>query len=200
MSQGPSTLGIMTTASLSPISPTRCITSSRNQGLSRLFTRVHSWQSAKSSSRPSLARPSRAAILRSAAMASSRLPSSTSHFLASSGTFVAIFGLLASKKWIMREGSTGISRTGSGAPAARGLKKSLALRMGSALLVELDDADRAGRRGLAAQVAEHALVEVLLDDAEPAAVLREDVHRADLHELPPQRGVPPHLLLHPHVH
>src|SRR3990172_9991116 len=191
MSQGPSTLGIMTTASLSPISPTRCITSSRNQGLSRLFTRVQSWQSPKSSSRPILARPSRAATLRSAAMASSRLPSSTSHFVASSGTFVAIFGLLASKKWIMREGSTGISRTGAGAPTARGLKKSLALRTGGALLVELDHADASRRCGLEAQVAEHALVEVLFHDAErPVVALREDVHGADFDELGRQRRVP----------
>jgi hypothetical protein len=46
-----------------------------------------------------------------------------------SGTFDAIFGLLGSKKWIIREGRNGTSRGGIGAPMAMGLKKSLALRM-----------------------------------------------------------------------
>jgi hypothetical protein len=44
-----------------------------------------------------------------------------------SGTFAAIFALLGSKKWIARLGRAGISRSGSGAPTASGLKKSLAL-------------------------------------------------------------------------
>ena len=48
--------------------------------------------------------------------------------LAMSGTFAAIFSLLASKKWIIREGLTGISRSGSGAPTASGLRKSRGFR------------------------------------------------------------------------
>src|SRR5262245_2663929 len=49
------------------------------------------------------------------------------------------------------------------------------------LLVELDDRDRAGRRGLHAQIAERALVEVGLDDLGPARrILLEDVDRTDL--------------------
>ena len=48
---------------------------------------------------------------------------------ARSGSFAAIFSFDGSKKWIMRDGLTGISRTGSGAPMASGLKKSRGLRM-----------------------------------------------------------------------
>src|SRR5262245_40704928 len=44
--------------------------------------------------------------------------------LAMSGTFARIFSFEASKKWIMREGLTGISRGGSGASIAKGWKKS----------------------------------------------------------------------------
>ena len=47
----------------------------------------------------------------------------------SSGTLAAILALLGSKKWIIRLGRAGTSRTGVGAPTARGVKKSLALRM-----------------------------------------------------------------------
>ena len=50
--------------------------------------------------------------------------------LAMSGTFAAIFSFEASKKWIIRDGGNGISRTGSGAPIARGSKKSRGFRMG----------------------------------------------------------------------
>src|SRR4029453_11502361 len=163
MSQGPSTFGIMITSSLSPISETSVVRSSSIHGLSSEFTRVQSWQSPKSSSRPSFARPSRAAILLSIWIASSRLPSSTSHFFARSGSLAAIFALLGSKKWIMREGRNGISRGGIGAPIAFGRKKSFALRMAS-LLVQLDDADGAVGRGLDAQVAQDALVEILFHD------------------------------------
>lgn len=46
-----------------------------------------------------------------------------------SGTFAAIFGFEGSKKWMARLGRAGTSRTGAGAPTARGAKKSLALRM-----------------------------------------------------------------------
>ncbi|GGB72752.1 hypothetical protein GCM10011314_10290 [Knoellia flava] len=45
------------------------------------------------------------------------------------GTFAAIFSLLGSKKWIIRLGRAGTSRTGAGAPTARGPKKSLGERM-----------------------------------------------------------------------
>ena len=37
-----------------------------------------------------------------------------------SGTFAAIFSLEGSKKWIIRDGLTGISAGGSGAPRASG--------------------------------------------------------------------------------
>jgi hypothetical protein len=47
-----------------------------------------------------------------------------------SGTFATIFSLEKSRKWIIREGLNGISRTGSGASMASGLKKSRGLRMG----------------------------------------------------------------------
>src|SRR5919106_7006210 len=105
MSQAPSTLGTMITSSRSPISPT---------------TRVRS---------------SRAASLRSTGMASSRLPSSTSVWRAMSGALAAILSFEKSRKWIMREGVTGISRRGSGASMASGLKKSRGLRMGRGRLV-----------------------------------------------------------------
>src|SRR4029453_9679193 len=138
MSQGPSTFGIMITSSLSPISETSVVRSSSIHGLSSEFTRVQSWQSPTSSSRPSFPSPS--------------------HFFARSGSLAAIFALLGSKKWIMREGRNGISRGGIGAPIAFGRKKSFALRMAS-LLVQLDDADGAVGCGLDAQVAQDALVE-----------------------------------------
>ena len=48
--------------------------------------------------------------------------------LAMSGTFAAIFSFEASKKWIIREGRTGTSVIGSGAPIASGLKKLRGLR------------------------------------------------------------------------
>ena len=43
---------------------------------------------------------------------------------AMSGSFAAIFSFEGSKKWIIREGVTGISSSGSGAPTASGLAKS----------------------------------------------------------------------------
>ena len=49
-------------------------------------------------------------------------------FAAMSPAFARIFSLLASRKWIIREGGNGISRSGSGAPMARGVKKSRGLR------------------------------------------------------------------------
>src|SRR6185295_14666909 len=51
-------------------------------------------------------------------------------------------------------------------------------------LVELDDLHRPGGHRFDAQLAQHALVEVLLDDAEPAVLLlREDVDRTDFGQL-----------------
>ena len=52
-----------------------------------------------------------------------------SDFGAMSGTLATIFSFEKSKKWIIREGVNGISRSGSGAPIASGLKKSRGLRM-----------------------------------------------------------------------
>ncbi len=57
-----------------------------------------------------------------------------STFGAMSGTFATIFSFEKSRKWIIRDGLNGISRAGSGASIARGLKKSRGLRK-SALLV-----------------------------------------------------------------
>ena len=55
--------------------------------------------------------------------------SSTSTVGAMSGTLATIFGFDGGKKWIIRDGRTGISRTGAGAPTASGRKKSLGLRI-----------------------------------------------------------------------
>ncbi len=46
-----------------------------------------------------------------------------------SGSLAAIFSFDGSKKWIIREGVTGISSGGSGAPTASGLAKSRGLRI-----------------------------------------------------------------------
>src|SRR4051812_49180761 len=131
MSHGPSTFGTMTTSRRSPISETIDVMSSRNHGDSSALTRVHSWVSPSSMSRPTLMSPSRAGILRSTGTASSRLPRRMSTAGAMSGTFATIFSLEKSRKWIIREGRTGISRTGSGASMASGLKKSRGLRIRS---------------------------------------------------------------------
>src|SRR5919204_1469084 len=136
MSSGPSTLGTITTSSLSPISDTTVVMSSSTQGDSSAFTRVQSWVSPSSISLPTRTRPSRAASLRSTGMASSRLPSRMSTVGAMSGTFATIFSLEKSRKWIIREGLTGISRSGSGASMASGLKKSRGLRIGGRTLVK----------------------------------------------------------------
>src|SRR5215210_2174421 len=50
-------------------------------------------------------------------------------------------------------------------------------------VVELLDDDTAGRGGVDAEVAEDALVQILPDDRDLAAVVRVDVDRADLLEL-----------------
>ena len=128
MSQGPSTLGIMTTSSLWPISPTTWVRSSSIQGESRLLTLAHSWVSPRSISRPTRISPSRAATLRSTGTASSRLPSRMSVLAAISGALATILSLEKSRKWIIRDGRNSTSRGGSGAPMARGLKKSRGFR------------------------------------------------------------------------
>ena len=53
---------------------------------------------------------------------------------AMSGTLATIFSLEKSRKWIIRLGLNGISRTGSGAPMARGLTKSRGFRMAELLV------------------------------------------------------------------
>ena len=131
MSHGPSTLGTMITSSLSPISVTSWLRSSSTHGLSRLLTRVQRAVWPRSASFATRIRPSRAASLRSTGIASSRLPSRMSVVLAISGALAAIFSFEKSRKWIIREGLKGISRTGSGAPIASGLRKSRGLRMGA---------------------------------------------------------------------
>ena len=80
------------------------------------------------SCRPRPGRPGRPPC-RAAGTPSSRLASSTSTVGAMSGTLATIFGFDAGKKWIIRDGRTGISRTGSGAPTASGRKKSFGERM-----------------------------------------------------------------------
>src|SRR5215207_3503131 len=129
MSQAPSTFGTITTSSRSPISPTTCVRSSSTHGDSSAFTRVQSAVWPRSMSRPTLIRPSRAASLRSTGTASSRLPSRMSVFAAMSAALATIFSFEKSRKWIIRDGLNGISASGSGAPMARGLKKSRGLRM-----------------------------------------------------------------------
>src|SRR5215211_3059799 len=127
---GPSPFGTITTSGRSPISETTRVRSSSIHGLSRAFTRVQRAVSPRSISRPTVMRPSRAASLRSTGTASSRLPSKMSTCGATSGALATILSFEKSRKWIIREGFTGISRSGSGAPIASGLKKSLGLRMG----------------------------------------------------------------------
>ena len=128
MSHGPSTLGIMITSSLSPISRTSWVRSSSTYGEASSLTRVHRAVSPRSISRPTLISPARAASFFSSGTASSRLPSRMSTFGARSGALSTIFGFEKSMKWIIRDGLNGISRAGSGASIARGLKKSRGLR------------------------------------------------------------------------
>ena len=131
MSHGPSTLGIIITSSLSPIVSTSWVMSSSTHGEASSLTRVQRAVSPRSTSRPTLISPSRAATLRSTGTASSRFPRRMSTVGAMSGTLATIFSLEKSRKWIIREGLKGISRTGSGAPMASGLRKSRGLRKGS---------------------------------------------------------------------
>src|SRR6478735_10042050 len=129
MSQAPSTFGTITTSSTSPISVTNVTRSSSTQGDSSAFTRVHNGVPPRSAVLPTSTNPARAASFLSAATASSRLPSRTSAVRAISGTLARIFSFDGSKKWIIREGVTGISRTGSGAPMASGAKYERGLRI-----------------------------------------------------------------------
>ena len=128
MSSGPSTFGTMTTSSLSPMAGTRFVRSSSAHGESRLLIRVQNWVLPKSTVWPTFTRPARAASLSAIGMASSRLPSRMSTCGTRSGSLDVSFSFCGGKKWMTRLGRKGISRTGSGAPAARGLKKSRALR------------------------------------------------------------------------
>jgi hypothetical protein len=48
---------------------------------------------------------------------------------AMSAALATIFSFEKSRKWIIREGLTGISRSGSGAPIASGARKSRGLRI-----------------------------------------------------------------------
>ena len=108
--------------------PRSALRSSSTQGDSRLLTRVHSWVSPRSISLPTRMSPSRAATLRSTGTASSRLPSRMSALGASSGPWPP------SSRWRSRgsgssaTGRNSISRGGSGAPTASGLKKSRGFR------------------------------------------------------------------------
>ena len=52
---------------------------------------------------------------------------------AMSGALAAIFSFEKSRKWIMREGLKGISRSGSGALTASALKKSRGFRIGRSI-------------------------------------------------------------------
>src|ERR671911_410686 len=136
MSHAPSTCGTITTSSRSPMAATSCIRSSSIQGLSSALMRVQSCVSPSCISEPTRISPSRAASLRSTGMASSRLPSRMSTCGAMSGAFATIFSFEKSRKWIIREGLKGISRSGSGASMASGLKKSLGLHINDVYAAE----------------------------------------------------------------
>ena len=139
MSQAPSTFGTMITSSLSPISLT-----SRHEVVEhpRAVEAVHAGPElagAEVGVAAIFTSPSRA---RSCCRRRRRLRgcrAARRSFWAMSGTFAAILGLLGSKKWIIREGRKGISRRGWGHRGPGAGRKSLALRMGCLLLVELDD-------------------------------------------------------------
>ena len=99
---------------------------------------------------------------------------------AMSGTLATIFSLEKSRKWIIREGLKGISRVGSGASMARGLKKSRGLRKGLSwvgwkdsglddlLLGSIDDAFALAFSGGA-----HGAVERWLSEPPPQALSHE---------------------------
>ena len=118
----------MITSTFSPAFVTISVTSSRNHGESRLFTRVHNCVVPMSMVVATLINPARALSFSLIGMASSKLPSKMSTLGIVSGNFATIFSMCGGKKWMTRLGRKGISRKGSGAPAARGLKKSRAER------------------------------------------------------------------------
>ena len=97
-SQGPFTFGTMITSSLSPISATSSVMSSRNQGLSSELIRVQSWAWLKSWLLPTSIRPRRASVFLSAGIESSRLPSRMSTSCTIRGTRSRSLALLGSKK------------------------------------------------------------------------------------------------------
>src|SRR5262245_24511659 len=123
----------MMTSRASPTSMTAVVRSSTPQGESSELTRVHSWVSGALHFLPTSTMPARAASLSAAGTPSSRLASRTSTWPAISGTLATILALDAGKKWIIRDGRTGISRSGVGAPTASGRKKSLGERIGVTL-------------------------------------------------------------------
>ena len=119
------------TSRRSPISVTAATRSSSAHGESSELTRVQNWRVGRASTPvPISTSPARAASLSLAGMPSSRLASSTSTVGAISATLATILGLYGGRKWIIRDGRNGISRTGSGAPTASGRKKSLGGRIG----------------------------------------------------------------------
>jgi len=88
----------MTTSSLSPISPTSCVMSSRNQGEFSALTRAHSPVAPKSVAFAIAIIPSRAAVFDSTGIASSRLPSTTSTCPASSPALARSFSMCGGTK------------------------------------------------------------------------------------------------------
>ena len=106
------------------MAPTSSTMSSSPHGLSRLLTRVQYCVSPKSFSFAVSITPRRAFTFSSCGIASSRLPSRMSTCGMMSGIRARWRSLWGEKKWIIREGRTGISRSGSGAPCASGRKKS----------------------------------------------------------------------------
>ena len=113
MSQSPSTLGIITTSSLSPISPTSRVMSSRNQGEFSALTRTH--------------KPGRAEIGRLRhgdqafargglgfdGIASSRLPSTTSTWPASSPPWRAVSRCAAARNGSSARAGTAVREGGA---------------------------------------------------------------------------------------
>ena len=126
------------TSSASPASVTAAVRSSSPHGESSELTRVQNWVPPKSAVLADLDQPGPGGLLVGGGHAvlevgrAARRPCG-----AMSGTLATILGLEAGKKWIIRDGRTGISRSGSGAPTASGRKKSLGLRI-APRLVRLD--------------------------------------------------------------
>jgi hypothetical protein len=127
----------MITSSLSPISETSWVRSSRTQGESSAFTRVQSCLPCRSTLFPTSISPCRAASLRSTGIASSRFPRMMSAFSIVWGSFETIFSFDASKKWIIRDGLNGTSRRGVGAPTQSGFPKSRGFRKRFSFEVDL---------------------------------------------------------------